>query len=315
MKILIIKHGAFGDMVNAMGAFSALRHAFPHAHITLLTNPAYESLARKTGFFNAVWLDERSKNPFKIVRLLYRLRKEAFTWVFDLQNSTRTSWYFRFLKTGSQLKWSGIAPGCSHPQQLTDRRRLHAFVRFADQLKMAGVPLQGRDELFPDMTWLQEETLGFSLPERFILLVPGSSKKGAYKRWTAKGYGELAQWISTQNITPVLVGGEDEAEVIAHILSVSPQSLDLKGKTSLTELGTLQKRALATVGNDTGAMHLSASVGCPTLVLWSKASSPEVCAPRGNHVRVLFKAEISSLETEVVIDALQQLLKEHPREG
>ena len=315
MKILVIKHGALGDMINAMGAFSAIRKSFPQAHIILLTSSTYETLARRTHFFDDVWIDRRSKNPLKLWVLCRKLKSWKFDWVFDLQNSRRTSWYFCFSGKGTQTKWSGIAPGCSHPQRRPDRRKLHAFPRFADQLKIAGLDLQGQQELIPDMSWLKTDIRRFNLPGKFIVLISGSSKTGAYKRWTAQGYGELAQWIGTQNITPVLVGGADEEDVIRYIMSVAPQAVDLSRQTSFLEIGEIEKHALATVGNDTGAVHLAAAVGCSTLVLWSKASPPEVFAPRGNHVKVLFKSEIQTLSTPEVVAALTQLLKENQRAG
>lgn len=315
MKILVIKHGALGDIINGTGAFSAIRQAFPKAMITFLTEPAYERLAWETGFFDHVWIDTRSKNPLKIWALCQKLKAQKFDWVFDLQNSKRTCWYFQFFGRrfpGSEPRpqWSGIAPGCSHPQRRPDRRQLHAFLRFADQLKIAGLNLQGQEALYPDMSWLKADIRRFALPEKFIVLVPGSSKRGAYKRWPAEGYGKLAQWISAHNVTPVLIGGPDEADVIASIRSVVPQVFDLSGQTSFLEIGEIAKYALATIGNDTGPVHLAAAVGCPTLILWSKASSPEVFAPRGQHVKVLFKADIKTLSMEEILQALQPLLEE-----
>ncbi len=43
-RILIIKHGAFGDLVQALGALQDIRLAYPQAHITLLTSPQFGSL-------------------------------------------------------------------------------------------------------------------------------------------------------------------------------------------------------------------------------------------------------------------------------
>jgi ADP-heptose:LPS heptosyltransferase len=313
MKILIIKHGALGDMINAMGAFSAIRLSFPSSSITLLTGAAYEKLAKETGFFNEVWVDKRSKNPFHFWEISKKIKKDHFDWVFDLQNSARTSWYFRLLGSENHPKWSGIAPGCSHPQSRSDRKKLHAFPRFADQLKSAGLDLEGRVELYPDMSWLKANIERFNLPEKFIVLVPGSSKKGAYKRWPAQGYGELAEWIKNQDITPVLIGGNDELEVLNYIKSVAPYCLDLSTKTSFLEIGEIQKHALATVGNDTGPVHLAAALKCPSLVLWSKASPFEVFAPRGNHVKILFEPELAKLPSSKVIKSLHQLLRENSR--
>ena len=42
------------------------------------------------------------------------------------------------------------------------------------------------------------------------------------------------------------------------------------------------------IGNDTGPMHLFGLVGCKTLVFFTKHSNPELCAPRGSNVKIIF---------------------------
>ena len=46
IRILVIKLGALGDVVLALGPFAAIRDAHPDAHITLLTTVAYADLMR-----------------------------------------------------------------------------------------------------------------------------------------------------------------------------------------------------------------------------------------------------------------------------
>jgi ADP-heptose:LPS heptosyltransferase len=79
-KILIIKHGAFGDFIQCLGAFKALREKHLDAEITLLTTKPFEKLALMTGYFDAVWVDERGgiKNAFASgsVEILSILRRK-----------------------------------------------------------------------------------------------------------------------------------------------------------------------------------------------------------------------------------------------
>ncbi|MGI4851573.1 MAG: glycosyltransferase family 9 protein [Janthinobacterium lividum] len=306
MKILILKHGALGDMINATGAFSAIRQAFPQDEITLLTSSRYEDLAHQMRFFNHVWHDDRSKNPLNIWRLCRKISQERFDWVFDLQNSSRTSFYFWLLSP--KPFWSGIAPGCSHPQTREDRRLLPASLRFCDQLKMAGLPLNTL-EISPDMSWLKTDVSKFALPKKYVLLVPGSSRGGIVKRWPITGYIDLAKALITDGITPVLIGGDDEKEVLEHIASDAPLCLNLGNKTSFLEVGGLARYAVATIGNDTGAVHLSAAMGCPTLILWSNFSSPDVFAPRGANVQIMYQENISTLTSDTVYKEFKDFVK------
>ena len=63
-------------------------------------------------------------------------------------------------------------------------------------------------------------------------------------------------------------------------------ALDLTGRTSLLELAEVARGADVAVGNDTGPMHMAATVGCRAVVLFSAASDPAICAPRGD-VRII----------------------------
>lgn len=296
-NIVIIKHGALGDMINAMGAFSAIRSYHQDAHVTLVTSKAYADLAQKTGFFDTVVLDSRDR----FYRDFFKMRAvlKSADRVYDLQNSPRTSLYYLMLRPGKVPEWCGIAPFCDFPQRRPDREDLHAYDRFADQLNMAGVDLKGAKTLYPDMSWLKEE-VPFKLPSKAVLLVPGSSRTGQYKRWPADRYGMLAQLLVSQGFSPVLIAGPDDLEAAEIVKSLCPHIIDLTLKVNFLQIAALAYQALAVVGNDTGPLHILAAMKLPTLVLWSKASPPNIYAPKGDHVHIVYQDNLNDLGLETV---------------
>lgn len=296
-KIIAIKHGALGDMINAMGAFSLIRSHHRDAHITLLTGKAYGDLARKTGFFDDIVIDSRDRFYQDYFRLRTRL-KDADR-VYDLQNSPRTSLYYLMLYPGKVPEWNGIAPFCDFPQRRPDRENMHAYDRFADQLAQAGLNLDGLQTLYPDMSWLKENS-AIVLPEKAILLIPGSSRTGHYKRWPADYYGALAQHILEQGYSPVLIAGPDDLDAASCVKKICPEIMDLTLKVNFLEIAMLAKQAVAVVGNDTGPLHILAAMKLPTLVLWSKASSPDVYAPKGHHVHIAYEEDLKNLSLDRV---------------
>jgi ADP-heptose:LPS heptosyltransferase len=310
-KVIIIKHGALGDLINALGAFSVIRRNHPKAKITFITAPAYKKFAEATGFFDEILIDRRQRF-FQDFFAFRPVLKQADR-VYDLQNSKRTSLYFQLLKPGRRPEWNGIAPGCSHLQDRPDRVDLHAASRFADQLAKAGLDLFGQEELLPDLSWLKVEVDHFALPEKSILVMPGSSKTGSYKRWPASYYGDFCNEIYKRGYMPVLIAGPDDQDATEIIRRLCPSVRDLSLKTSFFEIAGLARHAIATVGNDTGPVHLAAAAQCPTLVLWSKASPPDVYAPRGLHVKVLYQEDLKDLPLDRVMAALfGHVLKEEP---
>lgn len=301
-KILVIKHGALGDVVLAQGPFQAIRAHHPDAQITLLTTKLFEGFLGASGLFDDVWVDQKPKawNLPAIMGLASKLKSGKFDRVYDLQTSSRTAKYFK-LMGANKPEWSGIASGCSHPHTNKERGNLHTLERQAEQLREAGLT----EFPDPDFTWAINAGVTHSVPEKFALLVPGGSAHRPEKRWPAEKYAEIANILADQGITPVLLGGSAEADVLEVILDACPESISLSGKTSLEDLATLGSAAKLAIGNDTGPLHMIAAVGCPVTVLFSSASDPNRARPRGADVTVLRENDLSTLPVQTVLKTLK----------
>ncbi len=92
--------------------------------------------------------------------------------------------------------------------------------------------------------------------------------------------------------------------LIGGIAAALPDGRDLAGPTSHAEVAVLARGAAGALGNDTGPMHLIAAAGCPSLVLFSDASDPALCAQRGPAVRILRRPELARLGVEAVEAAM-----------
>ncbi len=301
--ILVIKHGALGDVVLAQSPFQAIRKHHPTAKITLLTTGLFKPFLEKSGLFDEIWIDEKPKlwHVLKLSALRHRLREGGFSRVYDLQTSSRSSSYLKLFPKADRPEWSGVAPGCSHPDMNPDRRTIHTIERQREQLKQAGI-----SDIPPaDFSWALGDISRFGLPEKFALLVPGGSAHRPEKRWPAPQYAALATYLFGNGIIPVLIGGGAEVDVIGHIRSVCSDAIDLSGQTSLEDLAGLGKAAKVAVGNDTGPLHLIAAVDCPVTVLFSHASDPNRARPRGADVTVLREENLETLSNERVYETLK----------
>lgn len=302
-RILVIKLGALGDFVQAMGPFAAIRAHHRGAHITVLTTKPFAGLARACPWFDEVWIDEKPSlwQPGKLIDLRRTLRSGRFDRVYDLQTSDRSSSYFRLM--GKAPQWSGIAPGCSHPHANPKRDFMHTIERQREQLAMAGI----KEFPAPDMSWVAGSPEDFGLNRPYVLLCPGGAVHRPAKRWPAERFAALASWLNGKQVDVALLGTEKEAEQLALIRSTCPQAVDLSGRTSPLDIIALARSALAAVGNDTGPMHLIAAGGCPSVVLFSHESDPGLCAPRGK-VTVLRRPSLADLGVAEVEAALAHLV-------
>ncbi|WP_169567172.1 glycosyltransferase family 9 protein [Sneathiella limimaris] len=301
-NILVIKHGALGDVVLAQTPFQAIRAHHPDAHITLLTTKPYKGFLAPMGLFDEIWVDEKPKlwNFLKLGRLRDRLNKGQFDRVYDLQTSSRSSSYLALFQS-PKPEWSGIAGGCSHPHDNPDRGKLHTIERQREQLEQAGIT-KFPD---PDFSSIMTDISHLNLPAKFALLVPGGSAHRPEKRWPAASYAKLASWLVDQGLTPVLLGGAAEADVLSVIETACSEAINLSGKTSLGDIASLGRDAVVAIGNDTGPLHLIAAVGCPVTVIFSYASDPARARPRGADVTVLREEDLENLSLEKVIETLK----------
>lgn len=302
VRVLVVKLSALGDFVLALGPSKAIREHHPDAHITLLTTEPYVRLARASGFFDEVWVDSRTSlwRPWAWLKLASRLRAGRYDRVYDLQTSGRSNAYFRLFRR-PRPEWSGIARGCSHPHLNPERDHMHTVERQAEQLRVAGI----RNVPPADLSWVEADTGRFGLAPRFALLVPGGAPHRPGKRWPAERFAALARWLMSRGQQPVLIGAEPERDVLHGIARAMPGVVDLCGRTSFEDIVALGREAALAAGNDTGAMHLLAAAGCPSLVLFSAESDPVLTAPRGPQVIALRHPSLAELSLEEVIQALR----------
>ena len=302
--VLVIKLGALGDFIQALGPFEAIRQHHQSAHITLLTTSRFSDIGAGSGFFDKIYTDVPSAwwNFGERSRLRGFLNSGRFTRVYDLQTSRRSGTFLGMFQ-GVKPEWSGIAKGCSHPHNNPSRDLMHTIERQEEQLHMAGI----LDVPAPNLDWFDAEVGHFSLDDDFVLIVPGGSARRLKKRWPVDKYIELANNLLLSGLLPVLLGGEDEKDTLESIGLGCSQARNLCAKTNLFEVAGLARRAVGAVGNDTGPMHITAAVGCPSVVLYSAYSNPGLCGQRGETVKIIRRDSLVDLDSKDVVCALKNL--------
>lgn len=297
-NILVVKLGAFGNIILSLAAFAAIRQHHAGARISVLTSEAYADWLRSFPYFDDVLIDPRPRwwDLQGLHRLGRALADGQFARVYDLQTSARSSRYFRLFPAKHRPEWSGIAFGCALPDRDPRRNVLHDTVRLQGQLRQAGI------SVFPpaDLSWCRGDIARFALPADFALLVPGSSPDRPAKRWPTARYQSLAQLLAAKGIASVVIGSASEHSLAAEIAS----AIDLTGQTGFGDLADLARAARFAVGNDTGPMHLIATAGCAAVTLFSNESNPSQCAPRGRWTRVLQRPDLADLPVEAVLESL-----------
>ena len=298
-RILVIKHGALGDMVQGFDSFAGLRAGRPEARITLLTSPPFSGLMRMTPWFDEV-VEDRRRPVFDVPQLL-RIRTllhQEWEMIVDLQCSRRTSRYHRFL-TPSGTRWLGTSSGASDPYP--DFTGVNNVERMKVAAKMAG----GAGSVTAQLDWLGSAKV--SISKQAVVLVPGCSPAKPSKRWPAAHFAAVARELMASGRDVAIVGTAADRDAADLVIAEAPGCTDMVGKTDLASLTTLFASAHAVIGNDTGPVFLAAKTGVPTLMVMGQDTDPDMSAPTGAKAGWVRQDRIENVAPQAVLDALRHL--------
>ena len=298
-RILVIKHGALGDMVQGFDSFAGLRAGRPEARITLLTSPPFSGLMRMTPWFDEV-VEDRRRPVFDVPQLLgiRTLLHQEWEMIVDLQCSRRTSRYHRFL-TPSGTRWLGTSSGASDPYP--DFTGVNNVERMKVAAKMAG----GADSVTAQLDWLASAKA--SISKQAVVLVPGCSPAKPSKRWPAAHFAAVARELMASGRDVAIVGTAADRDAADLVIAEAPGCTDMVGKTDLASLTTLFASAHAVIGNDTGPVFLAAKTGVPTLMVMGQDTDPDMSAPTGAKAGWVRQDRIENVAPQAVLDALRHL--------
>lgn len=297
-KILIIKFGGLGDFVLSLKAMNYIKNFHDNDKLVLLTEKAYYEIAKKSGWFDEIVIIKRTfMYFFDKVQIQKKINVQNYKVVYDLQTSKRSSSYYQIFKN-SEIKWSGIVKDNIFFHSNPSRDSMHTLDRQKDQLLKANIRIFNK----PNFDWLYGKNEKNFMKKPYALIIPGGSVKRKYKRIPVDYFIKICAKLIENNIIPVLIGSADEKSLCEKINYKCKKVVNLCEKFSIIDLALISKKSKVAIGNDTGLMHLFGMSGVPTIVLFTKHSNPNLCAPIGEKVKILeYKINIK----ELVKDSLE----------
>ena len=310
-NILIIKHGSLGDIAQASGAIQDISEHHRDNQIHLMTTKPYYDLFKKNPHISNVILDKRlSKlNLIYLYFLMRSIKKFNFSKVYDLQNSSRTSFYKRILfpKAGKDI-WSSTETTLPEGTIKKDFDKDSVLERFNYQLKNSGI--NTAHTMKPDFTWCSSdlsEIKKFYQLEKYIILFPFCSPHLTSKKWPY--YNELIDIINkkfNKTYKVVLAPGPDEIKEASSINALPV--LDNGKALNVSQLSSLIKDSSFVVSNDTGPAHMSAHLGVKGLALFGAHTTAYKVSIERENFKAIQVSDLSKLSAEKVFEKLYNKL-------
>ena len=310
-NILIIKHGSLGDIAQASGAIQDISENHKNDQIFLLTTKPYFYLFKKNPFIHEVILDKRlpKYNLIYLYFLMRELKSHNFIRVFDLQNSSRTSFYKNILfPKANKDTWSSTKTTLPADIDKEKFDKGSVLDRFDYQLKESG--LNTINTLKPNFSWacseINEIKSKYDL-QKYILLFPFCSPHLSIKKWPY--YNELIKLIKDKfgsEYKVITAPGPNEIndakKIDAKIILDNDKALNISQLTSLI------KESSFIVANDTGPAHIAAHVAAKGLTLFGEHTSAHKVSIERENFKAIQVTDLNNLSAGKVFERLLNLL-------
>ena len=309
-RLLVVRLGAMGDILHALPAVTALRHAHPGWVIDWVVEPRWRALLEAEGctgrgpsrplvdhLYLAPTKDWRRtplsrKTLHEIKTLRRELRTSAYDAVLDLQGAIRSA-------VAARLAGCPRLIGESEPREpiarwlYSERIATHGAHIIEQDVELASAVAD--DALTPAMPWLPvdaaaeawaDEVLSASVPQSAVLINPGAGW-GA-KRWPVERYAAVAQGLVQRGLRVLVNAGPGEVPLADAIVQSSGSATPLT--CSLGKLIALTRRVALVIAGDTGPLHLGCALRRPVVGIYGP-TDPSRNGPFGTRFKVLRSPE------------------------
>ena len=310
-NILIIKHGSLGDIAQACGAIQDISENHKEDQIHLLTTKPYFDLFKKNPFIHNVILDKRLSrfNLIYLYQLTRILKNFNFKKVYDLQNSSRTTFYKNILFPKAKSdKWSSSETTLPTNIPKVEFDKNPVLNRFDHQLKTSG--LNTLDTMKPNFSWactnIDNVKKKYNL-DKYIVLFPFCLAHLQIKKWPY--YNELIELIKKKykdKFKIVVAPGPSEINDAKDIDAIS--LLDGEKILDISQLSSLIKESSFVIANDTGPAHMAAHLNAKGLTLFGKHTTAFKVSIERENFKAIQVDDLNKLSATKVFERLSSFI-------
>ncbi len=294
-KILIVRTDRLGDVILSTPVISNLKHHFPMAKITFLCRPyTKEALIGNPYLDNVITYDKynKQKDFLSTVKFAFKLRKEKFDWALILHPTNRAHLVTYLagipLRTGWDKKLGFLLTNkLPHKKHLGKKHELQYNFDILNEL---GIPVIDKQTYFPINPESEKKVTTMikdwkiSSDEKIVTIHPSASCPS--KRWPQKKFTDLIDLLKNEIKCKIIIVTSKGQEIFGEELVKKDGVFDLRGKLSISQLGCLLKHSDLFISNDSGPVHIAASLNTPLISIFGRSDpglSPKRWGPLGKN--------------------------------
>lgn len=281
-RIAVFRALNLGDLLCSVPALRVLRKAWPDAWIGLVgldsARPVVERFHRYLDelilFPGHSAFPEQAARTAELPGFYHRMRSRRFDLVLQMHGSGAQS--NAVTRAMATRDWAGFVPDARQqvagrllawPDGQPEVRRylsLVSFIGLPGGSAELEFPLDRDDHIKADALAAQ---VGLD-PGRSIFVHAGARLES--RRWPVERFAAVAAALERAGWRIVITGSSDEEALAGRLAAgLSPDAVNLCGKTSLGVLASLLQRSRLLICNDTGISHVAAALATPSVVIAS----------------------------------------------
>ncbi len=299
-RILIVRLDRIGDVLLSTPVIKAVRDAYPDSYIAFMVRPYALDIVEGNPYLNRVIVYHKSGGLFDNLRFIFALRRERFDLAIILHPTNRTHILTALAGIPERVGYDRkmgflLTRRIPHLKQLGLK---HEIDYTLDILQYIGIEPRER-ALYMPMRRESENKIdeifarnGIKAGDTVVVLNPGASCIS--KMWPLENFARIGDMLNEgHGVRVVIISGyKDRAKAGLVAGSMKRPHIDLSGKTSVSDLASLLKRARLLISNDSGPVHIACAVSTPVVAIFGRRDrglSPVRWGPSGRDDVVLHK--------------------------
>lgn len=326
--LVIRQHNQMGDMLLAVPALRGLRRRFPHSHITLVTATINRDVVLNNPYIDRVITYSKENygwSPLRLFGFLRRLRSKDYDAVIVLNTvSFSITSMLLAVASGATIRIGSTSEPFGHDLSskyyhiqlpLPDRKQLekmHESEHNLYPLSLIGVKEEALTSVLIPSDAQKDDARHFisaaCSEDDYMVVHPGAGKKRNI--WPARRFAEVIRKVSEiRQMKVVVVGGPVDKAAVDAFLRCYRSPAAVLSSPPVGMLGEIMKRAVVTLCNDTGIMHIAGAVGARCVAVFGP-TDPFRWKPVGDNVVAVQSSDgrVESVDTGEVFSAVKKLI-------
>jgi heptosyltransferase-2 len=303
MRIVVAQTSFLGDVVLSTPVFAALKHRWPHCHVTAWVRPEGAAVLAEHPHVDAILTDDKrgaDAGLGGLVRVYQRLHAGRFDVAVAVHKSLRTAVLLAAARVPRRVGFRQSAGWFLYHERVMRDATRHDVERNLSIVSALGIdPEVGPARLLVVPSAAADTRAVALLRARggdpsapLIGLAPGSV--WATKRWTVAGYAALATALHQRGYVVVLLGAPNERDIAAQVSrAAGGAAIDLVGQTDIAMLVAVVNRCRLLICNDSAPMHIAVARDVPVVVVFGPTHPSMGYGPYTTRAAIVQREDLS----------------------